>query len=61
MSDAQLVSVIKQAREEAKANREAPLVECPFDGTPLVFRNGVGDCPMGNYTTRRTTRDPIGP
>ena len=61
MSNEQLLGIIKQSRQEAKANREAPLVECPFDGTPLVFRNGVGNCPMGNYTTRRTTRDPVGP
>ncbi len=61
MSNEQLLGTIRQARQEAKANREAPLVECPFDGTPLVFRDGVADCPMGNYTTRRTTRDPRGP
>ena len=61
MSNEQLLGIIRETRQIAKADREAPLVECPFDGTPLVFRNGVADCPMGNYTTRRTTRDPRGP
>ncbi len=61
MSWEQLGAINREAAQLAKANREAPLEECPFDGTPLVFRDGVADCPMGNYTTRRTTRDPRGP
>ncbi len=55
MSWTQLGAISKEAAQLAKANREAPLVDCPIDGTPLVFRNGVGNCPMGNFTTRRTT------
>jgi hypothetical protein len=61
MSWGQLLAILKEARQEAKANREAPLVECPYDGTPLVFRDGIANCPMGNYRSRRTTRDPVGP
>ena len=61
MSWEQLLGIRKEAAQIAKAEREAPLVDCPIDGTPLVFRNGVGNCPMGNFTTRRTTRDPVGP
>ena len=61
MSWEQLGAIYREAAQLAKADREAPLVACPIDGTPLVFRNGVGNCPMGNYRTRRTTRDPVGP
>ena len=56
MSWRQLIGIRQEAAQLAKAEREAPPVACPIDGTPLVFRNGVGDCPMGNFTTRRTTR-----
>lgn len=61
MSWEQLSAIYREARQAAKAEREAPPVACPFDGTPLEFRNGVYNCPMGNYRTRRTTRDPVGP
>ena len=56
MSWRQLAAITKEAAQLAKAEREAPPVACPIDGTPLVFRNGVGNCPMGNYRTRSTTR-----
>ena len=55
MSWGQLLAIRREAAQIAKAEREAPPVACPFDGTPLVFRDGVYNCPMGNYTTRRTT------
>ena len=61
MSYSQLVAILKEVRQTAREQREMPLVECPFDGTPLVFRDGVYNCPMGYYRTRRTTRDPVGP
>lgn len=31
----------QEARERPKA--------CPIDGTPLEWRRGIGNCPMGNY------------
>ncbi len=56
MSWSQLGAINREAAQLAKAEREAPPVACPIDGTPLVFRDGIGNCPMGNFTTRRTTR-----
>lgn len=53
-----LLEIKKEARLIAKEDREAPLLECPNDGTPLEFRNGVANCPMGDYRTTRTTREP---
>ena len=41
--------------EEVKAEPKKPIIACPIDGTPLEFRNGVANCPMGNY--RVTTRE----
>ena len=61
MSWQQLIAIKKEAQDLRKQDREAPLVECPYDGTTLVWRNGVANCPMGDYRTRRTTRDPFGP
>ena len=58
MSNAQLLAIIKDERKQQAALRDQPLVECPNDGTPLVFRDGIANCPMGDYRTRRTTRDP---
>ena len=61
MSNEQLVGILKDARKTAAEERRKPLLECPYDGEPLEFRNGVYNCPLGNYRTRRTTRDPLGP
>ena len=39
----------REAEEEATRN---PPRSCPIDGTPLVERDALLNCPMGNY--RRT-------
>jgi len=58
MSNQQLLDIIKDERKQAEDERRKPLLECPYDGSPLKLRDGVYNCPMGNYRTRRTTRDP---
>ena len=57
MSNEQLLAITKEARQIRRADEQRPLVECPIDGTPLQFRNGVADCPMGNWTSRLTTQE----
>ena len=57
MSWDQLIAIRKEARQLRRADEDRPLVECPIDGTPLQFRNGIGDCPMGNFTTRLTKQE----
>ena len=57
MSYAQLLAISKEARELKRSDEDRPLVACPIDSTPLVFRNGVADCPMGNWTSRLTTQE----
>lgn len=59
MSWTQLLNIVREARQEAKANRDAPLVACPFDGAPLEFRNGIANCPMGNFRSRARTRGEV--
>lgn len=56
-----LLTIIKTERQRAVDERDKSLRECPYDGTRLEFRDGWANCPMGNYRTRRTTRDPDGP
>ena len=58
MSWTQLAAINKEAAQLVKAEREAPPVACPIDGTPLEFRDGIYNCPMGNYRIRGTTRVP---
>ena len=57
MSWGQLVAISQEAKDLRRSDESRPLVECPIDGTPLVFRNGVADCPMGNWTSRLTTQE----
>ena len=38
----------ENAQLEAQATAKRP-VACPIDGSPLQERNGVLNCPMGNY------------
>ena len=57
MSNEQLLAITKEARQLRLADEQRPLVECPIDGTPLDFRNGVANCPMGNWTSRLTTQE----
>ena len=42
-------AIIDEAVEIAKKEREAPVVECPNDGSPLQVRDGVANCPWGDY------------
>ena len=57
MSNEQLLAITKEARQLRLADEQRPLVECPIDGTPLDFRDGVANCPMGNFTSRLTTQE----
>ena len=57
MSFEQLLAIRQEARQLRRADEDRPLVECPIDGTPLQFRNGVANCPMGNWTSRLTTQE----
>jgi hypothetical protein len=42
---------------DRREDNKRPLVECPYDGTPLEFRNGVANCPMGNFRSRVKTQE----
>ena len=57
MSNAQLIAIIEEAKQIGRDDKRRPLVECPIDGSRLQFRNGVGNCPLGNYRTTRTTSE----
>ena len=57
MSWDQLNAIRKEARELRRSDERRPLVACPIDGSRLVFRNGVADCPMGNWRSRVTTQE----
>lgn len=49
-------ALAEQAAAEQKKDREAPPVACPNDGTPLEVRDGVANCPMGDYRTTVRSR-----
>ena len=57
MSNQQLLGMLKDFRKIRQDDERRPLVECPIDGTPLEFRNGVANCPMGNWTSRLATQE----
>ena len=57
MSFDQLIAIRNEARELRRADEQRPLVACPIDGSLLVFRNGVANCPMGNWTSRATKQE----
>ena len=57
MSYDQLIAIRKEGKQLRRADEDRPLVACPIDGMLLVFRNGVADCPMGNFTTRLTKQE----
>jgi hypothetical protein len=56
MSWAQLQAILKEQRQAAENERTAPLVDCPIDGERLDVRDGIYNCPMGNFRTRKATR-----
>lgn len=50
MSWGQLVSIYRQAIEDARADRAAPPVACPNDGTVLISSpGGVLFCPFDGW------------
>lgn len=57
MSWDQLIAIGKEARDRRREDEQRTLVECPFDGTPLEFRDGVANCPMGNFRSRVKTQE----
>ena len=57
MSFEQLGAISKEAKALRRSDEQRPLVACPYDGTPLVFRNGVADCPLGDFTSRLTKQE----
>ena len=44
-----LQAILKEAREEALKERTKTLVDCPQCGTLLEWRDGIANCPMGDY------------
>ena len=56
MSYAELIAIREEQRKAAEVERSAPLVDCPIDGTRLVVRDGVWNCPMGNFRTTNPLR-----
>ncbi len=57
MSYEGLVAILKDIRQIRREDQERALVECPFDGKPLEFKDGVANCPLGNYRTRLTRQE----
>lgn len=46
----QLLAIVREAREEAEAERERPPVACPNDGEPLLSGpNGELYCPYDGW------------
>jgi hypothetical protein len=50
------LAIREEQRQLAEDERTAPLVDCPIDGERLVERNGVFNCPLGNFRTRNPLR-----
>lgn len=45
-----LKAILKADKESAREQATRPPDACPIDGTPLeVGKNGVRNCPMGNF------------
>lgn len=45
-----LRAIIEEAKEIAREEREAPLIDCPICGTPLDKNSrGQLNCPMGHF------------
>jgi hypothetical protein len=49
MSNEQLLAILKEAREEALKERTKALVDCPQCGMLLDWRDGIANCPMGDW------------
>lgn len=51
MSWEQLANILDENRDYAQTDaeeRDMPTI-CPIDGEVLIERNGVRNCPMGNF------------
>lgn len=49
MSLEKLQAILKANKQQIEREREQPPEECPYDGAPLQVRDGVRNCPMGDY------------
>ena len=56
MSWAQLIAIREEAKQLAKDELTAPLVDCPLCGIRLNVRDGIYDCPLGHFRTTKATR-----
>lgn len=46
-----LKSIVDASRQDAEIYNQMPPDACPIDGSVLdIGKNGVRNCPMGNYT-----------
>lgn len=52
MSWAELIAIRDEARRMAREDADKPLVDCPNDGTRLVFnaKRRAWGCPSGDFT-----------
>ena len=57
MSNEQLIGILQEVREQRRDDEQRPLVECPIDGKPLDFKDGVANCPLGNFRSRLTKQE----
>ena len=49
MSWDQFLNILKQNRRDAEEEARKRRVACPIDGTILDEKNGVLNCPLGNW------------
>ena len=59
MSNQQALEILKEAREEALKERAEKLVDCPYCGTVLDWRNGIANCPMGHFRAVGPTKGSV--
>jgi hypothetical protein len=61
MSWSQLIAIKREAAAIFKEDAAKPIVECPYDGEPLVSARGWLHCPWGNFRVRAgTTKAQVG-
>ena len=52
-----LVAIYREAADIRREEKQRPLVECPLCGEPLDFRDGIYNCPLGHFRTRKPTQE----
>jgi len=57
VSNEGLLAITKEMRQMRQEDKRRALVECPNCGTPLDYRRGVYNCPMGDFTTTKKTQE----